>query len=161
MAILKRKFAHISLQHLISFIKVYVIAHDSHNTVKAMTSSTPQTANIFSHARLLKEYKTIKAMIRIYCKAHHKSDELLCESCDQLLRYAHKRLMHCPFQHNKPTCGNCLIHCYKPDMKDKIIGVMRFSGPRMIYHHPLMALRHMLDNFRKPQNPGKGKAKRK
>lgn len=161
MATLKRTFAHILLQHLTTFIKVRLIAIDTHAVVEIMTLSTSQTTDLFSHARLVKEYKTIKAMINIYCRAHHQGDEAPCESCDQLLRYAHTRLMHCPFQHNKPTCGNCLIHCYKPDMKDKIINVMRFSGPRMIYHHPLMALRHMLDNLKKPQDIRRRKAKRK
>ena len=33
----------------------------------------------------------------------------------------------------------------KSDMREKIRQVMRFSGPRMIFHHPLMALRHVIE----------------
>ena len=115
-----------------------------------MHSPTKMANRDFSHIRLEREYKTIKAMIKIYCRAKHESGAVLCTECNQLLNYARKRLLHCPFQQNKPTCGNCLVHCYRFDMRSKVIEVMRFSGPRMIYHHPLMALRHMLDSQRKP-----------
>jgi hypothetical protein len=95
------------------------------------------------------ELATIGAMISIYCRAHHQIYETLCPDCTALLDYAKKRLNACPFQEDKPTCGKCTIHCYKPEMRERIRDVMRFSGPRMIYHHPLMALRHLLDNRRK------------
>ncbi len=29
-------------------------------------------------------------------------------------------------------------------MREKIRAVMRFSGPRMIFHHPVAAVRHVL-----------------
>jgi len=95
------------------------------------------------------ELATIEAMITIYCRAHHHFRDSLCPTCGSLLNYAEKRLKHCPFQENKPTCGNCSIHCYKPEMRENIRDVMRFSGPRMIFQHPLMALRHLLDSYRK------------
>ncbi len=116
-----------------------------------MHSPVNKTTKSFSHIRLEQEYKTIKAMIEIFCRAKHDSGTLLCSDCYELLNYAKRRLLHCPFQQNKPTCGNCLVHCYKPDMKSKVIEVMRYSGPRMIYHHPLMALRHMFDSRRSPE----------
>ncbi|WP_268753200.1 nitrous oxide-stimulated promoter family protein [Desulfopila aestuarii] len=96
-----------------------------------------------------RELHTIRAMIAIYCKFHHHYRHTLCPDCFELLNYAEKRLKHCPFQENKPTCGNCSIHCYKPEMQEKIRIVMRFAGPRMIYLHPLMAIRHLLDSRRK------------
>ena len=30
-------------------------------------------------------------------------------------------------------------------MREKIRAVMRFSGPRMIFHHPLMAICHVIE----------------
>lgn len=30
-------------------------------------------------------------------------------------------------------------------MREKIRAVMRFSGPRMMFHHPVMAVRHVLE----------------
>ena len=49
-----------------------------------------------------------------------------------------------PFMETKTFCSNCKVHCYKPDMRDKIKAVMRYSGPRMILHHPVAAVRHLI-----------------
>ena len=35
-------------------------------------------------------------------------------------------------------------HCYKPEMRERIRQVMRYSGPRMITKHPVAAIRHLL-----------------
>jgi hypothetical protein len=102
--------------------------------------------------RIIREKNTVEAMIRIYCHDQHKtSDELLCTECRGLLDYANSRLNRCPFNADKTTCANCKIHCYRPDMKEKIRDVMRYSGPRMICHHPVLALLHFIDGLRKQQ----------
>ena len=103
---------------------------------------------MFSSPRIKREAETIAAMIRIYCRDHHQSSGL-CSECRDLLKYAHKRLEHCPFQEGKTTCGKCPVHCYKPAMREKIRRVMHYVGPRMLLRHPLMALRHTLDGRRK------------
>lgn len=111
----------------------------------------------FSHKRLANEFKTITAMLHIYCRAHHSRAEkkgVLCPECMDLQNYALKRLFHCPFQQDKPTCGNCAIHCYKKSMRSKIQAVMRYAGPRMVYRHPIMAFRHLLDGRRKSPDLG-------
>lgn len=46
----------------------------------------------------------------------------------------------------KTFCSNCKVHCYKPDMREKIREVMRFSGPRMLFYHPIMAIRHVMES---------------
>ena len=112
---------------------------------------------MFTNKRMNREASTIKAMIRIYCHHHHGTKEKLCRDCDQLLRYAFVRLKNCPFQEKKTTCGKCPIHCYKPEMRQKIKEVMRYVGPRMMLHHPIMGLMHTLDGFRKPSRKGKPK----
>lgn len=107
--------------------------------------------NTFSHKRLINEFKTITAMLNIYCKAHHSNrynKSILCSECIELQDYAKRRLNHCPFQEKKPTCGNCEIHCYKKSMRNRIQAVMRYAGPRMIYKHPFMAIKHLLDSRR-------------
>jgi hypothetical protein len=38
--------------------------------------------------------------------------------------------------------------CYTPDMRERIRAVMRFSGPRMLLHHPWLALMHLVDGLR-------------
>ena len=45
----------------------------------------------------------------------------------------------------KTFCSNCRVHCYKPDMREKIRQVMRFSGPRMLFYHPIRAIRHVIE----------------
>lgn len=72
----------------------------------------------------------------------------LCPQCQALLDYAHKRLEHCKFGENKPSCTRCPVHCYKPAMREQIRQVMRYSGPRMLLHDPIMAISHLWDFLR-------------
>jgi hypothetical protein len=102
------------------------------------------------HPRIRREKKTIASMVNIYCKAHHGTHDKLCAECAEFQDYAFIRLDKCPFQEKKSTCGKCLIHCYRPDMKEKVKKIMRYSGPRMIVHHPVLALHHVWDGRRKP-----------
>ncbi|MDY5655574.1 MAG: nitrous oxide-stimulated promoter family protein, partial [Prevotella sp.] len=53
-------------------------------------------------------------------------------------------LDRCRYGEHKPTCKQCPIHCYRPEMKEKIRGIMRWAGPRMILYHPIAAIRHLL-----------------
>jgi hypothetical protein len=107
------------------------------------------------HPRITREKKTIDAMVHIYCKSHHKKHGELCPECSEFQAYAFMRLEKCPFQEKKSTCGKCLIHCYRPDMKEKVKKVMRYSGPRMLLHHPGLALHHVWDGRTKPPKLGK------
>jgi predicted amidophosphoribosyltransferase len=88
-------------------------------------------------------------MIGIYCHHVHKTRGELCDDCGELLNYAGRRLDRCPFQESKTTCGNCKVHCYAPSMREKIKSVMRYAGPRMVYHHPVLAAFHFADGLRK------------
>ncbi|UCD10047.1 MAG: nitrous oxide-stimulated promoter family protein [Dehalococcoidales bacterium] len=100
-------------------------------------------------SRLQREYNTVDAMISIYCKGHHGSQNT-CDDCLELGGYALERLKKCPFREDKPTCAQCLVHCYKPVMRERIREVMKYSGPRMIYTHPIMAIQHLFDGKKKP-----------
>ena len=64
------------------------------------------------------------------------------------VEYVKFRRSKCPWGDNKPFCANCKIHCYKPEMREKIKEVMRFSGPRMIFYHPVIALNHLIETKR-------------
>jgi len=100
--------------------------------------------------RLARELATITAMIAIYCRDHHQpAGSQLCPQCRELAAYAAKRLAKCPFQQEKPTCGNCTVHCYAPRYRIEVRSVMRYAGPRMVWAHPLMALRHLIDSRRR------------
>lgn len=94
-------------------------------------------------SRIESEKHTVHLMIALYCK-HHHGGKKLCEDCKELAEYCAARLDHCKFGEDKPTCKKCTVHCYKPDMRERIRTVMRYAGPRMILHHPIEAIRHML-----------------
>jgi len=90
-----------------------------------------------------REKNTVSKMIRIYCRFKHGMRNALCPDCRQLEDYAHKRLEHCQFGEEKPSCEKCPMHCYKPEYREKIREVMRFAGPRMLFFHPVEAVRHL------------------
>ena len=89
-----------------------------------------------------KEIETVTRMIEFYCTKKHKTTEL-CQECLAIETYAHKRLRYCQFDEEKTACSNCPIHCYKPDKKEEIKTVMRYSGPRMLFFHPFYSFRHL------------------
>lgn len=104
--------------------------------------------------KLEKEEKVVDLMIDIYCKKKHKC-KYLCDECRGLKEYVHLRLSKCPFGENKTFCSNCKIHCYKPFYREKIKEVMRFSGPRMILYHPILAVKHVIENKKEKKKYGK------
>lgn len=94
--------------------------------------------------KIKQEKKTIQGMIKLYCRKQHGRKAGLCPECQELLEYAWKRLDACKFGENKTACAKCPVHCYKPEMRKRVVEVMRFSGPKMIWHDPLGAMRHLL-----------------
>jgi hypothetical protein len=104
------------------------------------------------NARILREKKTIKAMVRIACRGRHGPRDGLCPGCSQLLDYALERLEKCPFQEGKTTCADCPVHCYRPVMREEIRAVMRYAGPRMMLRHPILAVCHVIDGLRNHPN---------
>jgi hypothetical protein len=103
----------------------------------------------FARKRLARERQTIVAMIGSYCEGHHQADTALCPECRQLLDYAAVRLERCRFGAEKPVCAKCPVHCYERFRREQVKTVMRYAGPRMLWQHPILSLRHWLDGFRK------------
>lgn len=104
------------------------------------------------------DLKTVKLMIDLYCRGKHKTEKgKLCEDCEELWRYVRYRRSKCPFGEEKPFCSNCRIHCYKPDMREKIREVMRYSGPRMIFYDPRAAWAHLTETVRRKKSEKKAK----
>lgn len=93
-----------------------------------------------------REKKVVSFMIALYCRKKHHTKGRLCAECAALEEYAGQRSDHCPFMETKTFCSNCTVHCYKQEMREKIREVMRFSGPRMLFVHPLMAIEHVLES---------------
>ena len=117
--------------------------------------SPAKVANSRVGAKREREKKVVSLMISLYCHKKHvgfwedvhrqMGAPTLCAECAELDRYA-QRIDRCPFMETKTFCSNCRVHCYKPEMREKIKEIMRFSGPRMVFHHPIMALRHVIES---------------
>lgn len=89
------------------------------------------------------EKQLVSEMIALYCRGVHKS-RTLCNECRELDEYARQRAEHCPRMEQKSFCSACPVHCYKPEMREKIRAVMRWAGPRMLFHRPILAIRHVI-----------------
>ena len=98
-------------------------------------------------SRFRREKKTIGTMIQVYCRDLHGGARDLCDECGDLQGYAFFRLDKCPFGADKPTCAKCVVHCYKPGMRERIKQVMRYSGPKMTLRHPILAIFHLIDSY--------------
>lgn len=94
-----------------------------------------------------REKELVSQMIALYCRKKH-GGKTLCPECAALDSYARQRSDKCPFMETKTFCSNCRVHCYRPEMRQRIRVVMRFSGPRMIFHHPIPALRHAIETVK-------------
>ena len=94
-----------------------------------------------------REKVIVSRMIALYCRKNH-GGKTLCPDCAALDAYARQRSDRCPFMETKTFCSNCRVHCYQPEMREKIRAVMRFSGPRMLFHHPIPAIRHMIESHK-------------
>lgn len=113
-----------------------------------MQQDTPKIAK-----RRDREEKTISQMVALYCAGNHEPasrtetavcGEAVCPECAQLDEYAALRTRRCRKMHEKTSCDACENHCYKPEMRERIRQVMRYSGPRMMTKHPIAAIRHLL-----------------
>ncbi len=95
------------------------------------------------------EWRVVLLMIQVYCHGAHKNRQALktasalCADCAALADYVHARVERCPFMETKTFCSMCRVHCYRAAEREKIRAVMRYSGPRMLGYHPILALRHV------------------
>ncbi|MCD7971481.1 MAG: nitrous oxide-stimulated promoter family protein [Candidatus Azobacteroides sp.] len=96
---------------------------------------------------LRSEKQLVAHMIGLYCRKKHHRDKL-CPECSELVGYTCARLDKCPFGNHKGTCKKCPVHCYRKDMREKIRTVMAFSGPRILFYHPVSYFSYFLKKFR-------------
>ncbi len=135
-------------------IKAALDAFGENEVVKLSAVLTPGLSgvNMWNKAgskRLGREWKTMSAMVGIYCRDNHGCSQGLCEECQKFLDYARVRLERCRFGEDKPTCAKCPVHCYQRERREQARVIMRYAGPRMIWQHPILSWRHWLDGFRK------------
>lgn len=78
----------------------------------------------------------------------------------ELYAYAEKRLDKCVFGEEKPACKQCPVHCYQPAKREEMKQIMRWAGPRMLWRHPVLTVRHLIDDKRPiPELPEKYRRK--
>ena len=104
-----------------------------------MKSDTKKTAR-----KREKEKEVVALMIKLYCVKKHRTRGKLCAECQSLCDYACARSDRCPFMETKSFCANCRVHCYGKTEREAIRRVMRFSGPRMLFYHPVKAIYHVI-----------------
>ena len=112
-----------------------------------------QSSSYSEPSIIKREKKAAEFSVQIYCNAKHKAHDDLCLECSEFLTYAKERLENCPYQTKKPACGVCDLSCYNPKKKEKGLAVFPYSGPRMFFKHPIVAIRHVIDAFNNPQKP--------
>ncbi len=100
-----------------------------------------------------REKRTISQMVALYCSDHHRDadrtdrafcGEPVCPECLALDEYCVKRTERCRSMARKTSCEQCGNHCYGHRQQEEIRKVMRYAGPRMILHHPMAAIRHLM-----------------
>lgn len=122
---------------------------------KILNSKTNNTENRIVENKINdkreEEKKLVFLMIKIFCKSKHKKDKKykkankseLCEECMELFDYAAGQICGCRFMETKTFCSVCPSHCYKKNMRKRIREVMIFSGRRMLFYRPILALKHL------------------
>lgn len=125
--------------------------------------------NIDIARKRAEDAEMVSQMIALWCRAHHdavpvgddatadglantvrlgRRDIRLCPDCAELRDYAIARIKHCPHMDTKTFCSACPTHCYKPEMRERIREVMRWSGPRMLRYRPIPAIKHAIVTIR-------------
>ena len=67
----------------------------------------------------------------------------VCDECADVLRYVEKRRAYCP-KDPKPSCSFCDTHCYSAEMSDRMREVMRYAGPRSMFHgYAVAGIKHV------------------
>ena len=98
--------------------------------------------------------KTLEAMGRIYCSAHHegelKDSVGLCASCRETVDRTLERTAACPYGH-EGNCQDCKTHCQRGEAQQRIREIMRYAAPRMTVRHPLMTLEYLRKKRRRVQ----------
>ena len=111
------------------------------------------------------EIRLVDSMLDLYAAAHpHASSQSDVESraeeetidIETLKAYTHKRIEQCLYRNEqrKPFCNVCPVHCYKPEMRHQIRAVMRYSGPRMLFRHPVLSIQHLIGTIRAKKKKG-------
>lgn len=117
--------------------------------IRCIINATLLREKDMSGKRISREKQTIQKMVSLYAKSHPETDS---DYYQKLIDYAYNRLDKCRYSEDKPACKQCPIHCYQPIKRETMKQIMRWAGPRMLIYHPILAIRHLIDD-KKPVPP--------
>ena len=95
------------------------------------------------NSRVRRKIITVSVMISMYCRAKHGSIAL-CKQCSDIREYSIEKIWMCKIKTAGTSCSSCKVHCFSDSFREQIREVMRYSGPRMIFSHPILAIRHLI-----------------
>ena len=87
------------------------------------------------------EKELLALMISIYENDHQ-------QDLSKLKEYAFKRIDCCPRKEEKTFCSSCPIHCYQKIYREQIKEVMKYSGKRMLFKHPVITIKHLINTIK-------------
>jgi hypothetical protein len=110
------------------------------------------------------DIRIVAGMGAIYCAGNHRERERrllgsdaaalgtygrrvprLCDECAEHIRYAEKRRAYCP-KDPKPFCAHCDTHCYSSAEAEWQRQMMRYAGPRSMWHgYAIPGIKHALE----------------
>lgn len=88
-----------------------------------------------------------KALIQIMIQLYYQKHPTETIGYQEMLDYALQRLSLCRFGEQKTTCKKCPVHCYQKKYREQMKKIMRYSGPHMLYRHPIFAFKHYYRQF--------------
>ncbi len=117
-----------------------------------------------SDANVRHDTRVLGDFVAIYCKGNHadrqrkvlesdaaslgvykRTRPVVCEECAAHLRYAEARRAYCP-KDPKPFCAHCDTHCYRPAEAEWQRQMMRYAGPKSVWHgHAIDGVKHVLE----------------
>lgn len=141
----------------------FLIAAESSQT-KGVAGMNDRFAERMKDRKVREDTRIVAGMGAIYCAGQHRersrvpleSDAAslgvygrrtpkLCEECSEHIRYAEKRRAYCP-RDPKPFCAHCDTHCYSADESAWQRQMMRYAGPRSMWHgYAIPGIKHALE----------------
>lgn len=100
--------------------------------------------NASKQTKINNEISVIITMIDIFYKNKKHKNQYTSTEIEELKNYCKSRVDNCPVILEKSFCSSCKIHCYDEEHRALIKKVMKYSGPRMIYYHPILLVKHLL-----------------
>jgi hypothetical protein len=106
------------------------------------------------------DMKILVRFVAVFCREKHEGEKRpsaidvpglenvapgveLCPECARLLRYAIAMRRRCA-QEPKPACKKCPTPCYRPEHRERVRAVMRFSSTYLLKRGRLDLLLHYL-----------------